>query len=525
MNNAATSHNEIHRKRLFIGICLALVPTGASFALVANVLGQLKAEFLLTNFQVGSIAGAGLWGMAISLLILGPWLEKYGMKNGTLVAFLGHVVGLTLMIAAVALRGDPSAYWLLMLGAICLAVGNGMIEVTGNPLTTALYPDDKTAKLNWFHAFFPLGILAASLIGFGLNQLADVAPFFYHWTFQLGIVYIPIIIYGILVLPQKFPKTEYGESGLPFGEMFRYALTHPLMYVLVLMLAVAVSIELGASRWIPEIFAQLGLHGILLLAWLSLLMVLLRLYASPFVEKFSPPGMLCVGGAIKGTGLVLFAIAEGGFTAFLAATFFGIGVAFFFPTIVGLVSERLPRAGSFGIILTMGVGLLAAGAVGTPGIGWIADTQLARYMDERHPEETIEVLRDVQDAFPALIEEAEAATDEELLALGFRAADLEAAMRASQEALADYEERGAIEGAAVPTALRAIVDAPVDHPVIERAANIIGPAEGWGGQRALMFIAPLTLILIGVFGAMYINDQRKGGYKAEKLSAATTPDE
>jgi len=60
----------VHRRRLFTGICLALIPTGASFGLVSNVLVQMKQEFILTNYQVGLIAGAALWGMAISLLVL-----------------------------------------------------------------------------------------------------------------------------------------------------------------------------------------------------------------------------------------------------------------------------------------------------------------------------------------------------------------------------------------------------------------------------------------------------------------------
>ena len=138
-----------NRSRLFFGTCLALIPTGASFALVSNILVPLKQEFILTNFQVGLIGGAALWGMAISLLVMGPMLEAFGLKNGARLAFAGHLIGITLMIAAVTRVGDPSAFWMLMGGAATLAAGNGMIEVTGNPLVAALYPDQKTKRLNW----------------------------------------------------------------------------------------------------------------------------------------------------------------------------------------------------------------------------------------------------------------------------------------------------------------------------------------------------------------------------------------
>jgi len=136
--------SEAHRKQLFFGICLALIPTGASFALVSNILIQLKQQFILTNYQVGLIGGAALWGMALSLLIVGPLLEGFGMKNGARLAFAGHLIGLTLMISAVSRVGDSSAFWLLMAGAATLAAGNGMIEVmrspwsSGSMLTSAL---------------------------------------------------------------------------------------------------------------------------------------------------------------------------------------------------------------------------------------------------------------------------------------------------------------------------------------------------------------------------------------------------
>ena len=117
--------SDAHRKRLFFGICLALVPTGASFALVSNILVPLKQQFILTNFQVGLIGGAALWGMALSLLIAGPLLEGFGLKNGARLAFAGHLAGITLMIAAVTRVGDPSAFWMLMAGAATLAAGNG----------------------------------------------------------------------------------------------------------------------------------------------------------------------------------------------------------------------------------------------------------------------------------------------------------------------------------------------------------------------------------------------------------------
>src|SRR6056297_1210210 len=143
----------INRKKLFTGICVAIIPTGASFVLVSNILYQLKTEFILTNAQVGYIGGSALWGMAISLLVVGPFLEKIGLKKAAIGAFVGHILGITLFLLALPFAGDPMGFWVLFLGAIGFGIGNGFIEATGNPLVPALYPDNKTTKLNHFHAF------------------------------------------------------------------------------------------------------------------------------------------------------------------------------------------------------------------------------------------------------------------------------------------------------------------------------------------------------------------------------------
>jgi len=513
---------DLHRKRLFAGICLALIPTGAQFALIGNVLGQFKAEFILTNAQVGMIAGTGIGAMAFSLLLLGPGLEKFGMRAATFAAFLGHLLGLTLVLSALFMRGDPSAYWVLLFGVGLLGVGNGMIEVAGNPLTTALYPEDKTTKLNLFHAFFPLGIMIGGLIGAGLNQLQESAPFMFHWSFQLGIIYIPIIIYGVMVLPQKFPKTEYGESGLPLGQMFKATFTSPLMYVLIIMLSLALCIELGSGRWIPEIFAQAGLGGwaILLVAWSSTVMIVLRVYAGAFVHRMSPPGMLCFAGVVTGIGLLLYANAQGAFMAFLAATCFGAGVAFFFPTIVGLVSERLPQTGSLGIVLTMGAGLGFAGFIGTTAIGKIADVEISKNLDGEVREETAAVLRQASSVFENRLSEIRDLTPDVIQERGiaYRPEDIERALPVIARGIASLEENELrIIGTAVPVALREIGQVAIDDPSVGRAGELLGPAEASGGQRTLLLISPIAALIALVFGFMYVRDKSRGGYRVEKI--------
>jgi len=510
MAAARDDSKEVHRSRLFTGICLALIPTGASFGLVSNVLVQMKQEFILTNYQVGLIAGAALWGMAISLLVLGPLLEGFGLKNGARLAFAGHLIGLTLMISAVLRVGDPSAFWILMSGAAILAMGNGMIEVTGNPLTAALYPESKTTRLNYFHAFFPIGIIVGGLVGFVLANWGGPLG---YWPFQIGVVYIPVLIYGYVLLLERFPKTENAEAGIPVAEMFRYTLTNPLFLLMLAMMAITTSLELGPMRWIPAVLQAVGMHGILVLVWISGWMVVLRLLASGFVERLSPPGMLLTAAILTGSGLFLMSFVTGLWSALAAATVFAWGVAFFFPTMVGTVSERMPKTGSLGIVLTAGVGLGMAGAVGVPLMGKLADGYLA---EEIPPAETLALLQQVEQSFPAYIERAAQTTD--LALLGYRESEVRDAIEATRTALADHQQTGSIQSDATANALRSIVATAIpDEPLIAQANAILQPAEALGGQKSFRYIAPAALILIAVFGAMYVNDRRRGGYRAVRL--------
>lgn len=509
----------INRTRVFVGTCLALLPTAFSFVLVSNILNQLKAEFILTNYEVGLIGGAALWGMCVSLLLIGPFLERIGLKNGAIGAFGGHLVGVTLFLAAYPFAGVPAAFWILFLGAIGMGFGNGMIEVTGNPLVASLYPEDKTIMLNRFHAFYPGGMVVGGVLGWLMVQAGGVGPInIGHWTWQMAVVYIPVIAYGILLLPESLPETERERAGVPIREMFRYTLTHPLFWLLVVLKLGTLSLEMGAMRWIPEVLQAAGIHGILILAWISGIMALLRFFAGPFVEKLSPTGMLLGASLVTGTGLYMFALLEPTATAVMvAATVFALGVAFFFPTMVGLLSEQLPRAGSLGMVLMIGFGFIAGGAA-APIMGYIADG----YLPEALPEQkTVKILKTVEERFPKYAEKAEAASGnpEALAELGYRAEEVRSVVNQAEAALVQYQEEGELEGNLVGNALRSLYDLGLEQEqkLTERAYSILRPAENYGGRMSFWWLAPVAFVIAAVFAVMFIQDQRRGGYQTQQI--------
>lgn len=520
MNKLNTSNGEgIDRDKLFIGICLALLPTAFSFVLVSNILNQLKTEFILTNADVGYIGGAALWGMSISLLTIGPFLEKIGLKKATIGAFVGHLSGVTLFLIGYFFAGDPSAFWILFMGAIGMGFGNGMIEVAGNPMTAALYPDNKTTKLNHFHGFYTGGLVLGGVLGWGMTQIGYMGPInIGHWTTQIAIVYIPIFIYGWLLFPRKFPQTETAQAGISMKEMFKYTFTNPYVLGLIVLMMFTLSMEMGPMRWIPDVLQAAGLHGMLVLVWISGIMFVLRMFAGPFVEKFSPTGMLLGASFLTGIGLLMFSyVATGAFTLMIAGAFFAAGIAFFVPNMIGLMSERFPKAGSLGIVLLIGMGFLAAGGANAI-MGEIADSYLPEALDEQ---KTVSILKQEGERFPKYVEKAEnAAGNPKVLAeLGYREADVKNVLEQATQALAYYNNHGEFMGSTTGNALRALIDSGLDQEqqLIQEASGVLRPADNFGGRMAFRWIAPIAFISGIVFFIWFIRDKRRGGYQIERL--------
>lgn len=484
--------------RLFFGTCFALVPTAASFAIIGDILGALKAQFILTNYQVGLIGGAALWGMAISQILLGS-LADFGMRTMLRLAFVCHLFGVATMIAATFATGSDSAFWVLFTGAITLGIGNGFVEVAGNPLVAALFPDQKVTRLNQFHGWFPGGMVIAGLASFGLGLTA-----FGSWEIRLGLTFIPILIYGALVLREPFPPTEGVKAGVGFGAMFRATFTSPLFLVMLFCMMITASLELGPMRWIPAVLQSGGIPGILVLVWISGLMALLRFKAGPLVERLSPTGLLLGSAIASGIGLFLLSYAETTATAFVVATVFAVGVAFFWPTMLGFVNERIPRSGALGLGLMGGIGMTISGLLTIPVMGDIADQHVP---DQLPVQSTVTLLAEVSETLPSTLAQVPAG----------RRPDVQQAIDLSNEALTIYRQSGTLPGNTTANALRAVTSSGVESPVVQQAQVLLGPAENYGGRISFRFIAPLALIIVAIFGVLYARDRRAGGYRIERI--------
>ncbi len=512
MSTALRDADGIQKNRLFAGTCVALFPTAFAFALVGGILDQLKMDFVLTNADVGIIGGAVLWGMASALVLVAPFLEKIGLRAAAIGAFFGHLIGVSLFLSAFFFTGSPNGFWILFLGAFVMGIGNGLIEAAGNPMVAAIYPDRKTVKLNHLHAFFPGGMVVGALLGAFLFQVG-----LSHWTLHISLMYIPIVVYGVMILPLQFPKTETAAAGIPIKEILVYTFTHPLVLLLIFIKMITLSLELGPMRWITDILTNAGVNGLLVFAWITGLMAVLRLFAGPVVERLAPTGILISAALLTGTGLLLFSVFDSGLVPLmLAATIFAFGVAFFFPTMVGLMSERFPKAGSVGIVLMIGMGMGASGTLQSQ-IGVVAD----RYMpDALNATQVVSVLEQVEVRYPTYRDTAAALSEAEAAeSLGYQAADVTAVLDHNTKALEHYRAVGSLSGPLTGNALRALqtVQVAQEGALITEAGAVLRPADNYGGRMAFRWVAPVALIVAFFFLIMHLRDRKSGGYRAIRL--------
>jgi len=339
----------IQRKQLFIASCIALIVTSMTFAFRASLEGVWGTEFHLDKEQVGWVFSPAFWGFTLAMVFGGPLCDVLGMKRLIGLAFIGHVAGVIIYLIA----KDAT---MLFIGTLCIGIGNGMVEAACNPLVVSLFPDNKITMLNRFHVWFPGGLAIGGLIAYFLLEQVHI-----NWHILVGLLLLPALIYGILFLRLKFPPTERVAKGISSKQMFGACL-NPLFIVMLMCMFLTAATELGTNQWLGALLQGAGVSGILVLVFINGIMALGRSFAGPVAHRLNPNGMLIFSALFAGIGLLLLSKASGG-AAFGAALVFAAGVCFFWPTMLGFVSEYLPNTGALGLSLMGGAGMFSTSLI------------------------------------------------------------------------------------------------------------------------------------------------------------------
>ncbi len=523
MSNVPVSNDAIapNAKRLLWAGFMAIFAAGMGFGIRGGIFDNWAGEFGFTATQLGAIGGAGFTGFCFGIIVGGLVCDKIGYGKLVIAAFALHVISAFVTFGA---STPENAYQMLTYGMFIFALANGTLEAVSNPLVATLFPNNRTHYLNILHASWPVGILAGAVVSWVLDDKMQVG-----WKIQLSLYLLPTIVYGIMFLGQKMPKSEAAEKGAKLGEMLKdvgilggavacymislfiagplgapqwlsyviagvllvvvgaitkFSFGSVLLCVLFITHALVGAVELGTDGWIANITGNLftSEQGKWLLIWTSAVMFGLR-FCAHFIETklgLSPVALLLVCAVLACVGLNLTSGAQTVDMAFLALTVYAIGKTFFWPTMLAVVSDRYPGTGAVAISIMGGIGMLSAGLIGGPGLG---------YGKDRFAAETL------QQTNPAAYAEAKAAAPSKFLF---------------------FSEVNAIDGKKLADAKAAI-----GKPEATKAQKDIVAADQAGDRKTLKADSYIPAAMAAIYLCILLYFKSIGGYRAVHIAGTS----
>ncbi|MFM8570551.1 MAG: MFS transporter [Pirellula sp.] len=397
---------------------MAILAAGVGFAIRGGILDNWASEFSFNAQQLGSITGAGLSGFCFGIIIGGVIVDKIGYGKLVVLALIGHILSALVTFSA----GPSNAYTMLFWGSFIFAYANGTLEAVANPLVATVFPNNRTHYLNILHASWPAGLVIGSALGWILDDRLN-----WPWQYQLALYLIPTALYAWMFFGQPFPKSEAAATGVSFAEMYKsvgllgslivcyllalffgdilkgalpgsaniigyliggalliaagvitkFSMGSVILFILFLTHALVGSVELGTDSWIQNITGNLftSEQGKYLFLWTSAIMFGLR-FCAHWIEstlKLKPIALLLVCSIIACIGLNLASGMTSFAMALVALGIYAVGKTFFWPTMLAVVGDRYPKSGAVAMSIMGGIGMLSAGLIGGPGLGYCKD--------------------------------------------------------------------------------------------------------------------------------------------------------
>lgn len=349
-----------NKSRLFTASCVALIVTAMTFGIRAGIMEELGGEFGFTNKQLGIMAQMAFLGFPLAMIIGGLIYPKIGPKPLMWIAFICHVLGLGMTILS-------QSFMPFLVSTFFIGLANGAVEAACNPLIADMYTTNRTTMLNKFHVWFPGGIVIGALISQAMTSMGM------GWQLQIGIMFIPTVIYGLMIIGQAFPKAVNIESNIDenIKSMFK-----PLFIFMLVCMGLTATTELGTGQFIQPLLAEAGAPPLIILAIVTGLMAVGRYFAGPLIHRFNPIGVLFFSAIIATLSLYVLSVADGPLV-YLGAILFSCGVMYFWPTMIGFVSEYCDKTGALGMSIIGGMGMLITG-FSLPVIGGWLDSEKAK---------------------------------------------------------------------------------------------------------------------------------------------------
>lgn len=514
------TQEQIHSKRLLYAGFTAILAAGTGFAVRGGILDNWGAEFGFSATDLGVISGAGFTGFCFGIFIGGLVVDRLGYGKLIVASFALHLLSAVVTLTATEGMATSLAYLYLFWGTFIFALANGALEAVANPLVSTLFPEKRTHYLNILHASWPLGMVLGGAIGWFLDDRMLVS-----WKLQLAMFLLPTVAYGIMFWGQRFPKSEAVKKGLGFGEMFkdvgllggaviaimvglffsatfpglpgwliiagalailgmigkitRFAVGSWILFILFGTHILVGAVELGTDGWIQNITGNLlsSEQGKALFVITSMTMFVLRFCAGWIEDRLglSPIGLLLVCSLLAFVGLNLVSGISSFSGALVAVLVYGVGKTFLWPTMLAVVGDRFPSTGAIAMSIMGGLGMMSAGLIGLPGLGYAKD----RFAAER-----------LEEAAPAIYEQSRA--EEQRGWLFFRPV-------------------AAIDGRALAEAKGLSEPTPVSEALVQ--------ADLAGDRKTLKADSLVPAAMAVIYAGLLIYYRRRGGYRQQAIAA------
>ena len=313
-------------------------------------------ELNLSAQQLGFINSMWFAGFPVSMIIGGLIYHKVGGKIIMQFAFLVHALGIILTIYA-------GSYEVLLISTLFIGLGNGCTEAACNPMIADTYKGVTMSKMmNRFHMWFPGGIVIGSLIS---KFMTDAGM---SWQSQIWVIMIPTLLYAYFFYGQKWPKAAVAEAATIKGNF--KAMISPLFLFIFFCMALTAITEFGPQQWVELTLAKSGAQPMIILALVTGLMAVARYFGGDAVHKFNTTGVLLGSAVLATIGVFLFSTQTGAM-AYVAAVVYALGIAYFWPNMLGFIAEYVPKSGAIGLSMVGAMGMFSS-SIFQPIIGrWI----------------------------------------------------------------------------------------------------------------------------------------------------------
>jgi MFS family permease len=502
MNNLTNLDNEMsyEKKMLFWTCFVAIAVTAFIFIIRGQVINAWAQEFALTETQKGEILGVGLWPFAISIILFSLVIDFIGYGKAMAFAFYCHILSGIVLLSA-------DGYWGLYIGTFLQSLANGAAQAVADPVVASIFKKDKSKWLSILHASWPGGMVIGGMFGILISD--------FDWRWRISMLFIPMAIYGLMMIGRKFPVHERVLAGVSYKEMLKVtgglgffvitilvfgeigrilmwpnyialilavgialylgaylrSIGNPIFLLLLFIMIPLATTELGTDSWITSLMTDemksLSINAGWVLIYTSFIMMILRFMAGPLLRYFSPLGLLAACSLLAVIGLIALSKTTG-LMIFVAATVYGVGKTYFWPMMLGVVAERFPKGGALALNTMSAVGMLCVGILGTVFLGNIQDAAIEKQLKNENPILASKILTE------------------------------------KTSIIGEYE--------AVDPNLRSKLDV--------NEQQIIANIEKKASKNALMTVAVFPIIMLIAYIYLIFYFKRKGGYKVVDLQEA-----